>query len=207
KSMNAQDVAMALHALSRWPEAPEAGDAVRALAQRLATDEALREAMDAQAVAMALNALSRWPQESGLREAARLLAARLGRPPLAWREFDLSHLAQIANALARLGGDEDGDDARLARGVLTGVAVHLALHPERFDSAEGRHVGMLLKAFAQLRMHDALRPLGATALERVRALCGAGSLRDEPLECMGNLCMGLLPLARSPQLKRHRVDA
>ncbi|MEX3640444.1 hypothetical protein, partial [Paraburkholderia sp. BR14320] len=113
----------------------------------------------------------------------------------------------IANALARLGGDEDGDDARLARGVLTGVAMHLALRPERFDSADGRGVGLLLKAFAQLRMHDALRPLGAAALGRVRALCAARGLRNEPLESVGNLCMGLLPLARSPQLKRHRVDA
>ncbi|MEX3640441.1 hypothetical protein AB3X90_40245, partial [Paraburkholderia sp. BR14427] len=131
EAMDAQEVAMALNGLSRWPEAPEARDAVLALAQRLATKEALREAMNAHEVAMALNGLSRWPQESGLREAARLLAARLGRPPLAWREFDLGHLAQIANALARLGGDEDGDDARLARGVLTGVAMHLALRPER----------------------------------------------------------------------------
>ncbi|MEX3683212.1 hypothetical protein AB3X89_40125, partial [Paraburkholderia sp. BR14320] len=211
EAMDAQEVAMALNGLSRWPEAPEARDAVLALAQRLATEEVLCPSMTAQEVTMALNALSRWPQETGLREAARLLAARLGRPPLPWSAFDFGHLAQIANALARLrgdeDGDEDGDDARLARGVLMGVAVHLALRPERFDSADGRGVGLLLKAFAQLRMHDALRPLGATALGRVRALCGAGSLRDEPLECMGNLCMGLLPLARSPQLKRHRVDA
>ncbi|KAF7964072.1 hypothetical protein AWV80_02530 [Cupriavidus sp. UYMU48A] len=170
----------------------------------------LCRSLNAQDVAEVLNGLSRWPQEAGLREAARLLAAHLGRPPLPWSAFDFGHLAQIANALARLGGDEDGDedgDARLARGVLMGVAVHLALRPERFESANGRGVGLLLKAFAQLRMHDALRPLGAAALGRVRALCGAGGLRDEPLESMGNLCMGLLPLARSPQLKRHRVGA
>ncbi|MGF6292643.1 XopAD/skwp family type III secretion system effector [Paraburkholderia youngii] len=206
RAMSAQDVAQALHALSRWTDEPEARAAVLALAQRVATDGALCRSMNPQEVAMALNALSRWPQETGLREAARLLAARLGRPPLAWSAFDLGHLAQIANALARLGGDEDGD-ARLARGVLMGVAVHLELYPERFDSAEGRHVGMLLKAFAQLRMHDALRLLGAAALGRVRALCAARGLRNEPLESVGNLCMGLLPLARSAQLKRHRVDA
>ncbi|WP_429496267.1 XopAD/skwp family type III secretion system effector [Paraburkholderia youngii] len=207
RSLNAQEVVMALNALSRWPEAPEARDAVRVLAQRVATDQALRRSMTAHEVALALNALSRWPQETCLREAARLMAVRLGRPPLAWSAFDLGHLAQIANALARLGGHEDGDDARLARGVLMGVAMHLEPRPERFDSADGRHVGLLLKAFAQLRMHDALRLLGAAALGRVRALCAARGLRDEPLESVGNLCMGLLPLARSAQLKRHRVDA
>ncbi|MGF6292561.1 GH24 family phage-related lysozyme (muramidase) [Paraburkholderia youngii] len=206
QSMNAQAVAMAVNGLSRWPDEPEARAVVLALAQRVATDQALRRSMSTQHVAMALNALSTWPQETGLREAAGLLAARLGRPPLAWSAFDLGYLAQIANALARLGGDEDGD-ARLARGVLMGVAMHLALRPERFDSADGRHVGLLLKAFAQLRMHDALRLLGAVALGRVRALCAARGLRDEPLEAVGNLCMGLLPLARSAQLKRHRVDA
>ncbi|WP_429496213.1 XopAD/skwp family type III secretion system effector [Paraburkholderia youngii] len=206
RSMTAQHVAEVLNALSKWPKAPEAWDAVRVLALRVATDGALCRSMNPQEVAMALNALSRWPQETGLREAARLMAARLGRPPLAWSAFDLGHLAQIANALARLGGDEDGD-ARLARGVLMGVAVHLALYPGRFDSADGRGVGLLLKAFAQLRMHDALRLLGAAALGRVRALCAARGLRDEPLESVGNLCMGLLPLARSAQLKRHRVDA
>ncbi|MGF6971960.1 glutaredoxin-related protein [Paraburkholderia sp. JPY465] len=206
QSLNPQEVAMALHALSTWPDEPEARAAVLALAQRVVTEETLCQSLNPQEVAMALNALSTWPQETGLREAARLLAARLGRPPLAWNAFGFGHLAQIANALARPGGDEDGD-ARLARGVLMGVAAHLALRPERFDSADGRNVGVLLKAFAQLRMHAALRPLGAAALERVRALCGAGGLRDEPLESVGNLCMGLLPLARSAQLKRHRVGA
>ncbi|UIF89390.1 Type III effector protein (Skwp5) (plasmid) [Cupriavidus necator] len=210
QSMEAKHVANALNALSKWPDADEASAAALALADRLTSeaegDARLRQSMDAQAVASTLHALSRWPQESGLHEAAWCLAARLGWAPLEWSAFEFSQTGQIANALARLGRDEDGN-AVLARDVLMGVAVHLELYPERFDSAEGRHVGMLLKAFAQLRMHDALRPLATPALERVMTLCLEGRLREEPLESVGTLCMGLLPLARSPQLQRHRVRA
>ncbi|UIF88978.1 Type III effector protein (Skwp5) (plasmid) [Cupriavidus necator] len=210
QSMDAQAVANALNALSKWPDEAEARAAALVLANRLTSeaegDARLRQSMDAQEVASTLNALSRWPQESGLHEAAWCLAARLGWAPLEWSTFEFGQTGQIANALARLGRDEDGN-AVLARDVLMGVAVHLELYPERFDSAEGRHVGMLLKAFAQLRMHDALRPLATPALERVMTLCQEGRLREEPLESVGTLCMGLLPLARSPELQRHRVRA
>ncbi|UIF88373.1 hypothetical protein KAF44_23225 (plasmid) [Cupriavidus necator] len=210
QSMEAQAVANALNAFSKWPDADEARDAALVLADRLTSeaegDARLRQSMGAQAVASTLHALSRWPQESGLHEAAWCLAARLGWAPLEWSAFEFSQTGQIANALARLGRDEDGN-AVLARDVLMGVAVHLELYPERFDSAEGRHVGMLLKAFAQLRLHDALRLLATPALERVMTLCLEGRLREEPLESVGTLCMGLLPLARSPQLQRHRVRA
>ncbi|UIF88780.1 hypothetical protein KAF44_26290 (plasmid) [Cupriavidus necator] len=210
QSMEAKHVSNALNALSKWPDADEARDAALVLADRLTSeaegDARLRQSMGAQAVASTLHALSRWPQESGLHEAAWCLAARLGSAPLEWSTFEFGQTGQIANALARLGRDEDGN-AVLARDVLMGVAVHLELYPERFDSAEGRHVGMLLKAFAQLRLHDALRLLATPALERVMTLCQEGRLREEPLESVGTLCMGLLPLARSPQLQRHRVRA
>ncbi|UIF88502.1 Type III effector protein (Skwp5) (plasmid) [Cupriavidus necator] len=210
QSMEAIHVSNALNAFSKWPDADEASAAALALADRLTSeaegDARLRQSMGAQAVASTLHALSRWPQESGLHEAAWCLAARLGWAPLEWSAFEFRQTGQIANALARLGRDEDGN-AVLARDVLMGVAVHLELYPERFDSADGRHVGMLLKAFAQLRMHDALRLLATPALERVMTLCQEGRLREEPLESVGTLCMGLLPLARSPQLPRHRVRA
>ncbi|UIF89076.1 hypothetical protein KAF44_28395 (plasmid) [Cupriavidus necator] len=121
--MDAQAVANALNALSKWPDADEARAAALVLADRLTSeaegDARLRQSMDAQEVASTLHALSRWPQESGLHEAAWCLAARLGWAPLEWSAFEFSQTGQIANALARLGRDEDGD-AILARDVLTG---------------------------------------------------------------------------------------
>ncbi|MGF6812859.1 hypothetical protein OKW30_008076 [Paraburkholderia sp. Clong3] len=210
QSMNAQEVANALGALSKWPDEDWARAAALRLAGRLASDAdadvRLRESMNAQEVANALGALSKWPDEDWAREAAWLLAARPGRPPLPWNAFDMGQIGQIANALARLGRAEDRDAER-ARSVLRGVAVHLELRPERFERAAGAAVGTLLKAFGQLRMQDALRPIGTAALGRVQALCRDGRLRDAPLESVGNLCMGLLPLARSAQLRRHRVSA
>ncbi|UIF89330.1 hypothetical protein KAF44_28860 (plasmid) [Cupriavidus necator] len=139
--MEAKHVANALNALFEVADADEASAAALALADRLISeaegDARLRQSMGARAVASTLHALSRWPQESGLHEGAWCLAARLGWAPLEWSAFEFSQTGQIANALARLGRDEDGN-AVLARDVLMGVAVHLELYPERFDSAEGR---------------------------------------------------------------------
>ncbi|WP_168991696.1 hypothetical protein, partial [Paraburkholderia sp. UYCP14C] len=59
ESMNAQAVANALNALSKWPDEDNAREAALRLAGRLASEAGvrLRESMSAQEVANALNAL------------------------------------------------------------------------------------------------------------------------------------------------------
>ncbi|RZF23315.1 hypothetical protein EVC45_45375, partial [Paraburkholderia sp. UYCP14C] len=72
--MNAQAVANALNALSKWPDKADAREAALCLAGRLTLNAGLRESMEAQHVANALNALSKWPDEADAREAALRLA-------------------------------------------------------------------------------------------------------------------------------------
>ncbi|MCP1131294.1 XopAD/skwp family type III secretion system effector [Robbsia andropogonis] len=201
-----QAVSNALSALSKWPGDDRAKQATRELAGRLATDTALQMTYDPQSLASTLNTLTKWQSEPEAMQAFWRLSTLPGRGNLPWRAFNMADMAQISNAFARVVGNE-GEDFERARAGLAGLAVHLELHPECFEGTGSGHIGMLFKAFARLRMLRELRPLASPALHRVTALCRETRLRDEPLETVGNLCLGLLPLARSPELVRHRVPA
>ncbi|MFB9087749.1 hypothetical protein ACFFW8_25750 [Erwinia tracheiphila] len=87
------------------------------------------------------------------------------------------------------------------------MAGHLELHP-RFESASAQYIGMLFKALSSAQLHRQMRPLARQALERVAVLAQNDGLRETNLESLGSLCMGLLPLIRSPELtSRHRRHA
>ncbi|WP_427147266.1 hypothetical protein, partial [Rhizobium leguminosarum] len=60
-AMDAQSVANALNALSKWPGTAVCKNAANALAGRLTDEPRLRDTLNAQQVANALNALSKWP--------------------------------------------------------------------------------------------------------------------------------------------------
>ncbi|WP_275761144.1 XopAD/skwp family type III secretion system effector [Ralstonia pseudosolanacearum] len=201
-----QSVSNALSALSKWPDEHQARLATRELAGRILADEKLRASFDAQALANSLGALAKWPNEPEAMRAFWQLSTLPGRAGHPWRTFNLVDMAQISNAFARLLQDE-GEDLEWARGVLQHLAVHLELHPEGFEHSSVGHIGVLFKSFANLRILPSLRPLCRPVLNRVTTLCRETQLRDEPLETIGNLCLGLLPLARSPELIRHRVSA
>ncbi|MCF1443844.1 XopAD/skwp family type III secretion system effector [Ralstonia nicotianae] len=203
---DAQGVSDALCALSKWPGEDSARLATRELAGRLLADTALQAAHDAQRLANTLNALAKWQREPEAMRAFWQLSTLPGRASHPWRAFNIVDMAQIGNAFARLVQDE-GEDFERARTVLQRLAIHLELHPECFECSGSGHIGVLFKSFASLRMQRELRPLGTPALNRVMTLCRETQLRDEPLETVGNLCLGLLPLARSPELARHRVPA
>ncbi|PPT76254.1 XopAD/skwp family type III secretion system effector, partial [Xanthomonas theicola] len=87
-------------------------------------------------------------------------------------------------------------------------AGHLELHRERFESASVAEIALLFKALSSAQLHRQMRPLARPALERVAALVREDGLRETNLEGLGNLCMGLLPVIRSPELTpRHRGHA
>ncbi|BCN11817.1 XopAD/skwp family type III secretion system effector [Ralstonia pseudosolanacearum] len=205
-SADPQSVSNALSALSKWPDENQTRLATRELAGRILADEKLRMAFDAQALAHSLNALAKWPNEPEAMRALWQLSTLPGRASHPWRTFNLVDMAQISNAFARLLQD-DGEDLERARGILQHLAVHLELHPECFERSSVGHIGVLFKSFANLRILPSLRPLSRPVLNRVMTLCRETQLRDEPLETIGNLCLGLLPLARSPELVRHRASA
>ncbi|RIJ86910.1 Type III effector protein (Skwp5) [Ralstonia solanacearum] len=204
--VDAQGVSDALSALSKWPGEDSARLATRELACRLIADTALQAAHGTQHLASTLNALAKWQREPEAMRAFWQLSTLPGRASHPWRKFNIADMAQIGNAFARLVQDE-GEEFERARAVMQRLSIHLELHPECFECSNAGHIGVLFKSFANLRMQRELRPLGTPALNRVMALCRETQLRDQRLETVGNLCLGLLPLARSPELARHRVPA
>ncbi|SOO28825.1 Type III secretion system effector protein (fragment) [Xanthomonas phaseoli pv. phaseoli] len=211
KSLDAQGVANALNALSKRPDMPVCAAAVDALAERLVNDPGLCKALSSQGLTTALNALSRCLTRPVCQSACVLLAERAGSAELPWQQLDMLGIAMLANAMSRLWHLDDEDDGplrTLAVAKLQAMAGHLDLHRERFASALADEIGVLFKALASARLQRQMRPLGRPALERVSALIGDDGLRQTSLEGIGSLCMGLLPLIRSPELiPRHRVQA
>ncbi|WP_427147270.1 hypothetical protein, partial [Rhizobium leguminosarum] len=61
EALDPQQVANALNALSKWPDAAVCAQAANALAGRLSDEPGLREALEPQQVTNSLNALSKWP--------------------------------------------------------------------------------------------------------------------------------------------------
>ncbi|MFB8978063.1 XopAD/skwp family type III secretion system effector [Xanthomonas phaseoli pv. phaseoli] len=211
KSLDAQGVANALNALSKRPDMPVCAAAVDALAERLVNDPGLCKALSSQGLTTALNALSRCLTRPVCQSACVLLAERAGSAELPWQQLDMLGIAMLANAMSRLWHLDDEDDGplrTLAVAKLGAMAGHLDVHRERFASALADEIGVLFKALASARLQRQMRPLGRPALERVSALIGDDGLRQTSLEGIGSLCMGLLPLIRSPELiPRHRVQA
>ncbi|MGS0640225.1 XopAD/skwp family type III secretion system effector [Xanthomonas oryzae pv. oryzicola] len=205
------NVTQALNALSKWTGTPACESAIDVLAATLANAPALRTALDPQGVAVALNALSKCLARPVCRSAFVLLAERAGSAELPWRQFQMRGISVVANAMSRLSHLDEEDDEQfrtLAVAKLQAMAGHLDLHRERFASASATDIGVLFKALASARLQRQMRSLGQPALERVSAQIGDDGLRQANLEGIGSLCMGLLPLIRSPELTpRHRGQA
>ncbi|OOW90192.1 hypothetical protein Xvtf_08575 [Xanthomonas campestris pv. vitistrifoliae] len=204
-------VTQVLNALSKWPGTPACETAIYLSAARLADEPDLRKALDARGVAIALNALSKCLARPVCQSAFVLLAERAGSAELPWRQFEMRGIAVVANAISRLSHlDEEDDEQFRALGVakLQAMAGHLDVHRARFASASAADIGGLFKALASARLQRQMRSLGQPALERLAGLIGDDGLRQTSLEGIGGLCMGLLPLIRSPELSpRHRVQA
>ncbi|WP_083215102.1 XopAD/skwp family type III secretion system effector [Xanthomonas fragariae] len=207
-ALNPLGVANALNALSKWPGRASCEKAIDALAGRLATDHDLRHALEVQDVALSLNALSKSLGGAACRQAALLLAERPGSAELPWQQFDMLGLAQLGNALSRLLRVDEEEFQTLGSDKLKALAGHLELHRARFESASVSEIGLIFKALSSAQLHCQMRPLARPALERVAALMHDDGLRATNLEGLGSLCMGLLPLIRSPELTpRHRSHA
>ncbi len=201
-------VTQALNGLSKWPNRANCEEATDVLAGRLAEDHDLRQAMDEHQVAVSLNALSRCLGRPACHPAVLLLAERAGSAELPWQQFNIGELAMVANAMSRLLHLDEEQFQILGRAKLLAMAGHLELHRERFESASAQDIGMLFKALSSAQLHRQMRPLARPALERVAVLAQDDGLRETNLEGIGSLCMGFLPLIRSPELtSRHRGHA
>ncbi|PPU52319.1 XopAD/skwp family type III secretion system effector [Xanthomonas arboricola] len=207
-ALEPQGVANALNALSKWSKAQFCDAAASVLAKRLVDDSALRNALDPQHVALSLNALSKMLGEAVCRQALLLLAKRPGSTELPWQQFGMRGVALVSNAMSRLLRVEEEEFDALGHAKLQAVAGHLELHRERFESASASEIAQIFKALSSAQLHRQMRPLALPGLERIAALMRDDGLRETTLEGLGNLCLGLLPLIRNPELvSRHRTRA
>ncbi len=211
---NDQGLANTLAALSQWPEDERCVRAGRALAQALVDR---REALvdpakfGARSLATLANALSRWPREPACVAALQAIVESIFEGGRQWPEFNMVSIAQLANAISRLHSVEadSADDLQaLSQSRLHTLAAHLDTYKgELLGTASSRHIGIIFKALGSARMQKAMKPLVPAALARLHALIDADGLRGENLESLGTLCMGLVPVLRSPDLVRHREAA
>ncbi|MCV3211840.1 type III effector protein [Mesorhizobium sp. YC-39] len=212
RDMDAQNVANSLNALSKWPGNEVCLATTERLAEWVASEDTLLQEMNAQEVAMSLNALCGSPHAPDWRWTSIRLADRTGGADLPWRDFDMGTLAQVGNALTHLShsavdAEDEAEVQALARAKLQGLAAHLDLHRDRFETAQAQDIAMIFKALAHEQLQREMRPLAGPALNRVANLCRETHLRETDLESVGNLCLGLLPLARSQELSRHHRQA
>ncbi|MHA6823507.1 XopAD/skwp family type III secretion system effector [Ralstonia pseudosolanacearum] len=219
QAMDVLGIVGALGALSRWPDADTCRLAAEGLAARLAREPALLQAMSAQQFASVLNALSKWPQSETCRQTALRLVDALGSGGRPFGAFDMGALAKLANGTARFAvglagatADDDHDDGRadaalsLMYACLLELAAHLNVRPAGLDTAETRDIAMVFKALSTTGLKDGLKLLAHQGLQRLQALHEQTHFRSDGLETLGGLAAGLLPLVRSPELKRFRVD-
>ncbi|AGS25280.1 hypothetical protein REMIM1_PE00190 (plasmid) [Rhizobium etli bv. mimosae str. Mim1] len=169
---------------------------------------------DAQGVTNLLNGFSRWPE--ACQQAIVGIARGLGTGGLRFSGFTTPALSTIANGLARAVMQGQGEDSgEITQAVLLKDRLHQLAHylhyaTDRLEQADTLDIANILKALAKAQLFDDLGLVAQPGLVRLSELRSAPDFELRiNLETMGNLCVALLPLARSPrkQLRWQRGRA
>ncbi|RLM27456.1 hypothetical protein BIY29_02085 [Brenneria alni] len=210
-AMDFKAISSALNAIGKWPDNNNlVRQAALRLVESLVEDETQLHASPPQIFTNIFNDLSRWQKEPPIQQMVWQLATLPGKDNYAWKNFNIMDLTQISNTLMRMvGSTQNSNEEELAHitPILHDMAIHLELHPQLLNTAKLWQIGILFKSFASVQLYRSLRPLAATALAHVQALCNKDQLRDQHLEAIGNICLGFLPLLRSHELTRFRQPA
>jgi len=197
---------------SKWPEGGRCTAAAEAVAREVVDRAGTRDGLarfKPQELANLANVFSRWPEGGRCTEGVIAAARHVGAGGRRYTDFDPISLSQFANALSRtatvMEGEPDAQALLLDR--LHELADHLDYRPDRLAGADALAVATILKAFSTARLPDDLGVLAPQGLARIEALGGETRFKGEDLETLGNLSVALLPLARSPGLRRHRRQA
>lgn len=201
-----------VNGVSKWSAAPACQAAMRAIVEALRLRKAELEypgEFEAQHFAMLINGFSRCATDPVLADGLNLLAARLGQDGYPYRVFEMGQLAVLANALFRFASvaDEEDDDWQLAHARLQELAGHLDTCRDRLPQADARQIGMISKALAMPSLYEELALVARQTIPRLTACLNSTALSESSLETLGNVCIGLLPIARSSELSKHRRKA
>ncbi|MET2832517.1 shikimate kinase [Mesorhizobium shangrilense] len=209
-----QGLANLVNGFSKWPQEENSGPATVAIAGEVLRRVDRLSDFGPQGLATLVNGFSKSPEEAACRQAILDIACKLGSGGLRFGAFTTTQLSMIANALAR-GVMRAGDDGEIAETALLKDRLHQLAHylhyaSDRLEQADALGVTNFFKALVKAQLFDDLGLLARPGLDRLTELHRAPAFAAENnLETMGNLCVALLPLARSPRkdLRWHRRQA
>ncbi|WP_456632753.1 shikimate kinase [Bradyrhizobium sp. USDA 10063] len=204
-----QALASLVNGFSKWPEAAGCREATVAIAGEVPSR---LPNFKSQELANLVNGFSKWPEDAACHQAVMDIARGLGGPGRRFGSFTTLELATIANALGRsaIRGEDGGDVAETAllKNSLHQLAHYLHYADDRLEQADVLSIATIFKALAKVRLFEDLGLLAPIGLNRLTELHRFPDFATEnDLETTGNLCAALLPLARSPHLRRHRRQA
>ncbi|WP_377829321.1 DUF1601 domain-containing protein [Bradyrhizobium lupini] len=209
---NPQELADLVNGFSKWPAEERMGQAAAVIAGEVLR----RQLADFTPLALAnlANGFSKWLDEETCRQALLDIARGLGRGKHRFGAFTTPQLSMLANALARsvMAAEDSAEmiETALLKDRLHKLAHHLHYADDRLKTADVLSISNILKALDKTRLVDDLGLLARPGLNRLEELRHQPAFAAENnLEAMGNLCVAVLPLARSSQkeLRWHRRPA
>ncbi|MCP3475787.1 Ulp1 family isopeptidase [Bradyrhizobium sp. CCGUVB1N3] len=212
-SSDSQGLANLLNGFGKWPADEDCSEAAAAIAREILSRRRLCD-FTPQQQADLMNSFIKWRGETSCTQVMVHLARDLGRGGERFAAFNTPQLSMIANAVGRsfMRAEEGGEiaDATLLKDRLQQLVHYLHYANDRLEQADVLSITNIFKAIGRARLFDELGLLAPTGLTRLEELLHAsGFARENNLESMGNICIALLPLARSPQksMQWHRRQA
>ena len=133
----------------------------------------------------------------------------LGEGEQQFHSFDMRQFAQLMNAISRGFLREESAEEFESQGLLLEkqrqIANYLNDNPGKWDEANVLTIALILKSLGSTRLHSELGAVARPAVTRLESLHGAEAFRSVNLETIGTLCVGLLPLVQSNDLRRFRT--
>ncbi|WP_394889859.1 XopAD/skwp family type III secretion system effector [Mesorhizobium sp. AaZ16] len=209
---NSLELTNLANGFSKWPSDEDCSEASVAIAREILC----RRLSDftPQQQANLMNSLVKWRGEATCSEAIVHLARDLGRGGQRFGPFTTPQLSSIANAvgLSFMRAEEAGDiaDATMLKDRMQQLVHYLHYADDRLEQADVLSIINIFKPLGKARLFDDLALLAPKGLGRLGELVHApGFTAENNLESMGNICIALLPLARSPEKSMlwHRRQA
>ncbi|MGY8678313.1 XopAD/skwp family type III secretion system effector [Bradyrhizobium sp. UFLA05-153] len=203
---NSQALANLANGFGKWPQDEDCSEAAAAIAREVLRRRLCDFTPPQQADLM--NSFIKWRGETSCSQVVVHLARDLGRGGERFAVFTTPQLSMITNAAGRsfMRAEESGQiaEATLLKDRLQQLVHYLHYANDRLEQADLLSITNIFKALGKARLFDELGLLASTGLTRLEELLHASGFAGESnLESMGNICIALLPLARSPQKSMH----
>ncbi|WP_206073786.1 XopAD/skwp family type III secretion system effector [Mesorhizobium sophorae] len=210
--VTAQHLANLVNGFSKWPDETGCSKATVAIAGEVLRRDNRLSDFSPQGLANLVNGFSKWPEAAACHQAVLDIVRKLGSGGQRFGTFTTPELGMMANALGRsvARGEDTGEiiETALLKDRLHQLARYLHYASDRLEQTHVLNIAVIFKALAKARLFDDLGSLARPGLDRLTELHRAPDFAAENnLETMGNLCLAVLPLARSPRKSLRRRQA